>query len=79
MTLKLDDPSSIAAAESAINAKVPPFLKYYESWRKIHNQQQARKVTKNEEVRIKRFIKILFDVHYISLNEFILYFSVGRL
>ncbi|KAK6645263.1 hypothetical protein RUM43_001539 [Polyplax serrata] len=50
LSLKINDLKGVEAAETAIKAKVPPFLKYYESWKKIHIQQQARKYTNNQEL-----------------------------
>lgn len=51
LSLKINDLKGVEAAETAIKTKVPPFLKYYESWKKIHIQQQARKYTNNQEVK----------------------------
>lgn len=70
LNLKIDDISGVDAAEAAIRAKEPPFLKYYESWKKIHIQQQAKKLTNDQTVKliaIRYFISensIKCIVHY---------------
>lgn len=48
--LRLDDAKSVAVVEAGIRAKVPPLVKYFENWRKLHLQQQAKKITDNDKV-----------------------------
>ena len=55
VNLKINDLKGVDAVEAGIRAKGTPFSKFYESWKKIHVQQQARKITSNQTVSFKTF------------------------
>lgn len=52
VAFSLSDKKSIDAWETNLTLKGTPLMNYYLSWKKVHAQQMAKKITNNEKVII---------------------------
>ncbi|XP_068085112.1 nucleolar complex protein 2 isoform X3 [Anabrus simplex] len=50
VSFALNDQKAIDAWETNLKLKGTPLMKFYESWNKLHTQQQAKKITENEKL-----------------------------